>query len=416
MGRTVASVAGPVHGALAMSQIILDISRLISRVRHSTPSGVDRVEMAYARGLLRLYGERLAFAAVHPTGVYGRLKRGMALAYLDELERRWGQEDGGPSQRSLMSVMPWLARLWPTRLPRQVGAGRTVYVQVSPHHLTRSEQVYRILDRENARFVCMVHDLIPIEYPEYARPSGAALHRRRMQTLADHADAVIVNSAATGRSFQPWIERSGRKIVTHVALLGTEPLAQGEQIATDERPWFVCLGTIEPRKNHLLLLNLWRDMVATMPERQVPRLVIIGRRGWENEQVLDMLDRCPALRGHVEEINGCSDARLATLLRGARALLMPSFAEGFGMPVAEALSVGVPVVCSDIAAHREVGGDAPDYAGPLDGARWQSLILDHARQGPAWQAQMQRLPVWEQPTWDTHMEIVARAIGDLTEG
>lgn len=396
-----------------MTQVILDISRLISRVRHSTPSGVDRVEMAYARGLLELYGERLAFAAAHPTGVYGRLERAAALTYLDELERRWGQEDGGRGQRSLVSVLPWLARLWPAGVPRQAGPARPVYVQVSPHHLTRAEQVYRILDRENARFLCMVHDLIPIEYPEYARPNGAGLHRQRMQTLADHADAVIVNSAATGRSFQPWIERSGRDIATHVALLGTEPLAQGEAAADNGRPWFVCLGTIEPRKNHLLLLNLWRDMVATLPERQVPRLVIIGRRGWENEQVLDMLDRCPALRGHVEEINGCSDARLATLLRGARALLMPSFAEGFGMPVAEALSVGVPVVCSDIAAHREVGGEVPDYAGPLDGARWQALILDHAVQGPAYQAQMRRLPSWDQPTWDQHMEIVARAISEL---
>ena len=62
--------------------------RLISRVRYSTPSGVDRVEMAYARGLLTHYGDRLDFAAVHPTGPYGRLSRPAALAYLDELERR----------------------------------------------------------------------------------------------------------------------------------------------------------------------------------------------------------------------------------------------------------------------------------------------------------------------------------------
>lgn len=71
-----------------MTDVILDISRLISRVRYSTPSGVDRVEMAYARGLLAHYGDALAFAAVHPTGLYGRLKRAAALAYLDELERR----------------------------------------------------------------------------------------------------------------------------------------------------------------------------------------------------------------------------------------------------------------------------------------------------------------------------------------
>lgn len=398
-----------------MTEVILDISRLISRVRYSTPSGVDRVEMAYARGLLRRYGEALAFAAVHPAGPYGRLKRDAALAYLDELEQRWACEDGNPRQRSLLSVMPWLAALWPSRPKR--GKKGAVYVQASPHHLTRHGQVRRILAREQARFLCLIHDLIPIEFPEYARPTGAALHRKRMETVAALADAVIVNSAATGQSFQPWIDRNGRDIAMHVALLGTEPLAPAWPPAQkDERPYFVCLGTIEPRKNHLLLLHLWRHMAETMPSEQVPRLIVIGRRGWENEQVVDMLERCPALKGHVEELNGCSDASLAGLLRGARALLMPSFAEGYGMPVAEALSVGVPAVCSDLAALREVGGEVPDYVDPLDGPRWKAMILDHAQRGPAHSAQMQRLPRWQAPTWDVHMDIVAGAIEGLQSG
>ncbi|MCX7284499.1 MAG: glycosyltransferase family 1 protein [Novosphingobium sp.] len=403
-----------------MNSVILDISRLISRVRHATPSGVDRVEMAYARGLLGIYGDDLAFAAVHPTGRYGRIGNEAALAYLAELERRWSQESGGRSQRSIMQVLPWMMRLLPRTPPRLLartlpgtGVQRPVYVQVSPHHLTDRHKVSGILRTENARFVCMIHDLIPIEYPEYARPTGAALHRRRMDTVAACADAVIVNSAATGRSFQPWIASSGRSIATHVALLGTEPLPPAADTPPPARPYFVCLGTIEPRKNHLALLNLWRTFAETLPAAQIPRLVVIGRRGWENEQVLDMLDRCPALQPHVEELSGCPDWQLATLLRGANALLMPSFAEGFGMPVAEALSVGVPVICSDIPAHHEVGNAAPDYVDPLDGPGWKALILDYAGKGPRWSAQMARLARWQAPTWQDHMAIVAAAIQDL---
>lgn len=397
-----------------MSQIILDISRLISRVRYSTPSGVDRVEMAYARGLLAHYGDDLAFAAVHPTGLYGRLSRVSTLAYLDELERRWAREDGNPRQRSLISVLPWLASLLPKRaVPTSESA---IYVQASPHHLTHTSKVRRVLARERARFLCLIHDLIPIEYPEYARPAGDRQHRQRMATVAGLADSVIVNSTATGESFKPWIEQSARKIDLHVALLGTEPLAAADPlIEGDERPYFVCIGTIEPRKNHLLLLNLWRHLAETLPTENVPRLVVIGRRGWENEQVIDMLERCPALKGHVEEFNGCSDLRLAVLLRGARALLMPSFAEGYGMPVAEALSVGTPVLCSDIPALREVGREAPDYLDPLDGPGWKAMILDHAARGPGHNAQMRRLPDWRAPDWDGHIAIVARAIERLRE-
>jgi len=394
-----------------MGDVILDISRLISRVRYSTPSGVDRVEMAYARGLLAHYGDALAFAAVHPTGRYGRLNRRAALAYLDELERRWSNQDGSPRRRSLPSVLPWLAALWPSG--RGVGAGG-VYVQVSPHHLTNAARVRRILARERALFLCLVHDLIPIEFPEYARPSGAALHRRRIETvaaaIAETGGAAIVNSAATGRSLQPWL-KPGTPI--HVALLGTEALPAVPPEAGDGRPAFVCLGTIEPRKNHLLLLHLWRHLAEMLPPERVPRLVVIGRRGWENEQVIDMLERCPALVGHVEELGGCPDARLSALLRGARGLLMPSFAEGYGMPVAEALSVGVPVICSDLAALREVGGDAPDYLDPLDGPGWKAAVLDFAERGPAYAAQMARLPGWRNPAWTEHIAIAVRAIEGL---
>ena len=398
--------------------VILDISRLISRLRYSTPSGVDRVEMAYARGLLAHYGASLAFAAVHPSGLYGRLSHDAALAYLDELERRWSSEADAPHQRSLPSVMPQLASLLPTA--KGVGSGqggRNVYVQASPHHLTNSAKVHRILAREDARFLCLVHDLIPIEFPEYARPSGAALHRRRMETVASataqSGGAAIVNSAATGRALRPWLAPD---TPIHVALLGTETLPPAApEPASDGRPYFVCLGTIEPRKNHLLLLNLRRHLAETLPASEVPRLIVIGRRGWENEQIVDMLERCPALVGHVEELGGCPDARLSALLRGARALLMPSFAEGYGMPVAEALSVGTPVICSELAALREVGGATPDYRDPLDGPGWKSAILDYAAHGDLYEAQIARLPNWHNPSWVEHIAIVVQAINELQD-
>jgi glycosyltransferase involved in cell wall biosynthesis len=179
-----------------------------------------------------------------------------------------------------------------------------------------------------------------------------------------------------------------------------------------DRPYFVVLGTIEPRKNHLLLLNLWTRLASVVAEP--PRLLVIGARGWENEQVVDLLERSRRLRGLVEEHNGLSDAEVGALLCDARALLLPSFAEGFGLPLAEALASGIPVICSDIPVFREVGRDAPEYHDPLDLQGWSQAVVEYSRPDSMRRAsQMQRLAQWRAPCWNDHFSAVEQLLGDL---
>jgi glycosyltransferase involved in cell wall biosynthesis len=86
---------------------------------------------------------------------------------------------------------------------------------------------------------------------------------------------------------------------------------------------------------------------------------------------------------------------------------MPSFAEGYGLPVAEALSAGTPVLCSDLASLREVGQQVPEYLDPLDGPAWQRAIVDYSEpDSPRRRAQLDRLAVWRAPSWDAHFAIV----------
>ncbi|MFM7418149.1 MAG: glycosyltransferase family 4 protein, partial [Alphaproteobacteria bacterium] len=264
------------------------------------------------------------------------------------------------------------------------------------------------LKRQGARFIPFVHDLIPITHPEYAPPRSTRQHLRRLETFATLADGIIVNSGATAESLAPFLAEAPRHgpIPVLPAPLGVDPVPADGNFPCPETPYFVCLGTIEPRKNHLLLLHLWRDLVETLGAA-APKLVLVGRRGWENENILDMLDRCPALADSVTEHAGLSDAAVARLLQGARALLFPSFAEGYGLPLAEALARGVPAICSDLSALREVGGMAPEYLDPLDGAGWRRMILDYAADhGPAREAQMTRLAGWTAPTWRDHFALV----------
>jgi glycosyltransferase involved in cell wall biosynthesis len=178
-------------------------------------------------------------------------------------------------------------------------------------------------------------------------------------------------------------------------------------------PYFVILGTIEPRKNHLLLLHLWLEIVQR-PDAPPPRLYVVGQRGWECDDVVDLLERCAPLKGVVIERNRCDDAEVAALLQHARALLMPTFAEGYGLPVAEALAAGTPVIASDLPVFREVAGEVPEYVDPVDGRRWMELILDYARPDSARRAaQLERIETHRPMTWARHFEIVDRFLETL---
>jgi hypothetical protein len=161
------------------------------------------------------------------------------------------------------------------------------------------------------------------------------------------------------------------------------------------------------------LLNLWRRLADELGDA-VPRLVLIGQRGWETENAIDMLERCPSLRGVVLERNSLPDGEAALLLKGAQALLLPSFAEGFGFPLVEALALGVPVLCSDLAALRENGGIVPEYFDPLDGLGWRAAVIDYAvPASPRRQAQLSRLTGWRPANWDDHFAAVDALIAEV---
>lgn len=398
------------------AEVVLDISRLLSRSFHPTPTGIDRVEYIYARELLERMPDRLAFAAVHPAGgYYGRLDPSAVRQFLAFTVAKWRNVETADQRRSKAAIIRHLVALRPRPVPKLLDRPR-VYLQVSPHHLDDYEQVGAILRAEGARFVTLVHDVIPLSHPEYARAEGKEEHFKRVRAIDDFAVGIIGNSQATVDALAPHLSKglAGRSI--RVAHFGSDAndIFDVRHYAAPDRPYFVYIATIEPRKNHLLLLNIWRRLVEEMGD-QAPVLVLVGRRGWENENVIDMLERAESLRGHVVEAGELSDRQMEEVIAGARAMLMPSFAEGFGMPVIEALSAGVPVICSDIDAHREVGGAVPDYLDPIDGIGWLKLIHSYrADDSPERAAQMARLAGWRAPTWRDYFDIVTGLLDEVT--
>lgn len=257
------------------------------------------------------------------------------------------------------------------------------------------------------RPVYFVHDLIPITHPHFCREGESARHRRRIRTMLATAAGIIGNSEDTLRILADFAKAEGMPMPPAMAaLLGTPHLPLPPDPTPSPVPVFVALGTIEGRKNHALLLELWLRMIGE-DVSPMPRLILVGRRGWQCDDVFALLDSHPELALHVEERPDCSDVQLGALLAGATALLFPSHVEGYGLPLAEALDVGTPVIASNLAVFREIADDRPDYVDPTDGDGWHRAVLDFAApDSPRRAAQMARIAGYRAPTWDQHFAAV----------
>jgi glycosyltransferase involved in cell wall biosynthesis len=416
------------HETAERSALLLDISRLIWRGRRTSPTGIDRVELAYALHFVAAHAERPVYAVLHLCGFLFAVSPAGGRRFVQALAQRWrGDRPISPGWRfpellkiyggllcSVWFVGPWL------RFELGKYPGRPAFLVVSHHHLGRGYTIERLRHSLGLRTVCLIHDLIPLEYPEYLPPGWEQRYRRISRNLAVLFDAIVANSEATARSLRDCLsqpEAGASAPLIRCATLGASAFPRPAQPRrlSPLRPYFAVLGTIEPRKNHLLLLNLWTRLAAEMPAP--PRLLVIGARGWENEQVVDMLERSRRLKGVVEEHGNLSDTEVGVVLRDARALLLPSFAEGFGLPLAEALASAVPVICSDIPPFRELGREVPEYLDPLDLGGWKEAVIEYCRPGSHRRAaQMRRLKQWKGPAWSDHFARVEQLLVELESG
>jgi glycosyltransferase involved in cell wall biosynthesis len=250
----------------------------------------------------------------------------------------------------------------------------------------------------------MIHDLIPLDYPEYTRPDQVDRFRSRLDASLAHADTIIANSEYTAARIRDYAKTEIQICTAH---LGIDPpqtgaLARaGRQVPAE----FLCLGTIEPRKNHDLLLDVWKSLIEILPDAQVPILHIVGRRGWQNEHVFQRLDTEPMMGRYVIEHGALEDKDLAALFSRASALLFPSFAEGYGLPVLEAHAPKLPVICSDLQVLRELLSDHATFLDPKELESWVKKLRTIAIAPQKYHSESQSMGWAKIPTWQNHFEL-----------
>ncbi len=222
-----------------------------------------------------------------------------------------------------------------------------------------------------ARMVLTVHDLAFLRDTRWHGANALVLRERTARAIAAAA-AIVVPSQATAadlRTFAPTAPP------VHVVPFGADHVPAATTTAPGDH--VLCLGTIEPRKNHLGLLAAWRRLPTPRP-----KLVIAGRIGWECDAIVVAL-RDAVRDGLIEWHADADDAVLWRLFATARLLVVPSHWEGFGFPPLEAMQLGVPVVANDVAPLHELGDGVFGFA-DADNPEALASAIDRALRDEVW--------------------------------
>lgn len=400
----------------ASSALVLDITRLVRRAGRR-PTGIDRAERAYfdrfldlSRPVLFLCRTSLGYILLDQAG-------GEALKQRLDGASPWGRIDilSGlfsrmtPEIRRAESDLRRISiarasrfRLGPM-LRKTVPAGAS-YFNVG--HSNLDDRTLRAISSAGIRVNVLIHDVIPLEFPQFQKPGTVERFRNRLRSAQKYADRLIYNSADTQRRAEHLMKRFGALPKGVVAHLGVTLPNTGNtpSIPIPDAPFFLSVGTIEPRKAHDLLLDIWDDMIREKGPEAVPRLLICGSRGWNNDAVFRRLDALSP-DGPIRELAGLDDATIAALMTHSHGLLFPSHAEGYGLPPLEAATLGCPVVCRDLKIFRELLGNIPVYAESGDRYQWRSIVERLAAVELVSSVRENR-PDFTAPNWDDHFNAV----------
>jgi glycosyltransferase involved in cell wall biosynthesis len=235
------------------------------------------------------------------------------------------------------------------------------------------------------KFAVLIHDLIPIEYESFVEERHAVQFRGWLQQAIAVADMVVT------------VSHHSRQALTKIAGLSGWSLPQVEVVPpgfglnarltadagrkTNFPERFVLLvSTIEARKNHRLLVRVWRRLMERHGSDAIPTLIFAGQIGWLVDDLLDELSASNYLDGKIVLMPNLSDAELRQAYSSCLFAVFPSLCEGWGLPVAESLQHGKFCVASNRTSIPEVGGDLVDYFDPVDDddalAKIERLLLD----------------------------------------
>lgn len=240
--------------------------------------------------------------------------------------------------------------------------------------------------------ISVIYDLIPLTHPQFCDAGLVVVFDKWFDWIARTADGFMAISKTISDQVATEIERrlgpeeAARRWHGHFHLgseldqvrRGGRASARMRELFRNDAPTYLMVSTIEPRKNHVYLLDAFERLWA---EGSQARLCIIGRIGWKCDDLIARIRRHAELDRRLFMVNDADDTSLEYAYSHARALVFPSHVEGFGLPLVEAMQRGLPVFASDIPVFREIGGDFIGYFDPTNPDSLAVQIADYEASG-----------------------------------
>ncbi|GAB5560395.1 MAG: glycosyltransferase family 1 protein [Synoicihabitans sp.] len=275
---------------------------------------------------------------------------------------------GRDIEMPMRSMLPVPARaLW-----REIEAGKAP-LPGEPDLVISSS--YHAPDVRPAKLMYVIHDLVFWTHPQFATDDTRMICQRELGRAMGNAAALLFVSESTRADFESifpgWLQKSGRP---HAIASGASRWSRVDEstIPAEDAPWLM-VGSVEPRKNHACALDAFANYCRSNPS---PRpLRILGSRGWRSQEIHDRIAAMQGAGLPVKYDGYVDDATLRMAYQQAFALLQPSWHEGFGLPVLEAFSQGLPVIASDTASLPEVSAGAALHCPAANPEKWTETML-----------------------------------------
>ncbi|MDL2341610.1 MAG: glycosyltransferase family 1 protein [Patescibacteria group bacterium] len=270
-----------------------------------------------------------------------------------------------------------------------------------------AEGLVKIKEDIDIRLLHVVHDLIPLKYPNYYVPNSTSSFGRYFRALSKSGgvDGYFADSKSTASDVKSLIIKPGSVRPVEVIRLGEDfsPVLEPKKPRLDvvSGNFLLCVGTLEARKNHGLIYSVAK--LAKQHKKAFPKIVIVGKKGWMETETLHNLTKDPDISDGIIVSHDITNAELAWLYQNCRFTLYPSYYEGWGLPIAESLHYGKLCLASNTSSMPEVGESYADYFSPFDAGELLDKILFY--QNPENLHARERIISKRPPfTWDNSFE------------